>query len=111
MNEQGIFNTLLAGWFILAAVIFFTLFFITAPYGRHTHRSWGPAVSSKLGWIIMEAPAPLVFAAMFVIGDNRVSITAVVFLFLWLAHYIHRAFIYPFSLRSSGSRMPLFIIV
>jgi len=110
MNEQSIFNLLLIGWLILAAVIFFALFFITAPYGRHTRRGWGASISNRLGWIIMEAPAPLVFIAMFLIGNTGVSITSALFLAMWLAHYIHRAFIYPFSLRDSGSRMPLFII-
>ena len=110
MNEESIFNFLLIGWFVLAAAVFVVLFFVTAPYGRHIRRGWGPSISNRLGWIIMEAPAPLVFAAMFVIGDNRVTISTVIFLSLWLTHYIHRAFIYPFSLHSNNSRMPLFII-
>ena len=110
MNEQNIFNFLLIGWFVLAAAVFFILFFVTAPYGRHTRRGWGPSISGRLGWIIMEAPAPLVFIAMFLIGDTGVSITSALFLAMWLAHYIHRTFIYPFSLRNDGSRMPLFII-
>ncbi len=110
MSEQSIFNALIIGWFVLAWVVFIILFFITAPYGRHNRRGWGPSIGNRLGWIIMEAPAPLVFAAMFIIGDTDISVTAVVFLCLWLAHYIHRAFLYPFSLRNSENRMPLFII-
>ncbi len=110
MNEQDIFNFLLIGWFVLAILIFFVLFFITAPYGRHSRRGWGTSISNRLGWIIMEAPAPLVFIAMFFIGDTGISVTSVLFLTMWLAHYIHRAFIYPFSLRNNRSRMPLFII-
>ncbi len=38
-------------------------------------------------------------------------VTTVIFLLLWEAHYIHRAFIYPFSLKSSNEKMPLSIVL
>ena len=110
MNEQEFFNILLAGWFILALVIFTTLFFLVAPYGRHSRSGWGPALDNRLGWIIMEAASPLVFAACFMLGSNAVTITELAFLGLWEAHYIHRAFIYPFSLGSGDRRMPVAVI-
>ena len=110
MNEQTIFNNLVLSWFILAAVIFISLFFFSAPYGRHTRSDWGPTVSSKKGWIIMEAAAPLVFAACFLLGSNQVTVTTLVFLGLWEAHYIHRAYIYPFSLRIRTKQMPISVI-
>jgi len=50
----------------------------------------------------MEAPSPLLFALCFLVGKNH-SLVPLIFLGLWEAHYIHRAFIYPFSLR--GNRM------
>lgn len=31
------------GWIALAVIIFFVLMFVTAPYGRHTKKTWGPA--------------------------------------------------------------------
>lgn len=111
MSERTFFDILLVSWFILALVIFITLFFISAPYGRHTRRGWGASINNKLGWVIMEAPAPIVFFAFFVLGDNRITISMLVFLSLWLLHYIHRAFIYPFGLQSTTNRMPLFIII
>lgn len=97
MSEQTFFNILVVGWFVLAVVIFIVLFYIVAPYGRHTRSSWGPAIGDRLGWIVMEAPAPLVFAIFFAIGTYSNTATAFAFLVLWEAHYIHRAFIYPFS--------------
>jgi len=111
MNERVFFDALLIGWFILALAMFVVLFFITAPYGRHNRRGWGPAIGNRLGWIIMEAPPPIVFAVLFIVGNNAITVTSLVFLMLWLAHYVHRAFIYPFGLRGNTSRMPLFIIV
>ena len=56
----------------------------------------------------MEAVSPIIFAVCFLVGDNR-TVTALAFLILWEAHYIHRAFIYPFSLRGNR-KMPFLII-
>jgi hypothetical protein len=62
MNEHMVFNALLITMFALAATTVIALFFVTAPYGRHTRKGWGPTIGERLGWIVMEAPAPLVFA-------------------------------------------------
>jgi len=110
MSEQAFFNILLVSWFVLAAAIFVALFFIVAPYGRHTRRSWGPSIGDKLGWIVMEAPSPILFAAFFALGVKSISITAIAFLILWEAHYIHRAFIYPFSRRAGASGMAVAVV-
>jgi 3-oxo-5-alpha-steroid 4-dehydrogenase 1 len=110
MSELSFFNILLIAWFLLSAVIFVTLFFIVAPYGRHTRRSWGPQIGDKLGWVVMEAPASLLFAAFFVLGIKQITLTAVAFLILWEAHYVHRAFIYPFSRRAGASGMAVAVV-
>lgn len=110
MTEQAFFNSLIIGWFILAAVVFLALLFVAAPYGRHARSGWGPAVNNKVGWVMMEAAAPLVFAVCFVFGSNDITITSLIFLGLWEAHYIHRAFIYSFGVRSRSRGMPLTIV-
>jgi len=110
MSERVFFNILLISWFVLAAVIFAALFFIVAPYGRHTRRNWGPAIGDKLGWIVMEAPSPVLFAVFFVLGIKSITITAIAFLILWEAHYVHRAFIYPFSRRVGASGMAVAVV-
>jgi len=110
MNELTFFNILLAGWFVLAAVIFIALFFIVAPYGRHSRRRWGPQIGDRLGWIIMESPSAVLFALFFALGLNQVSLTAAAFLILWEAHYVHRAFIYPFTRRAGASGMAVSVI-
>ena len=46
--------------FVSAPCVFTTLFFFTAPYGRHFRQGWGPSVSPRTGWILMELPALLV---------------------------------------------------
>ena len=65
MTQDAFYNAVLLASFVLAAVIAVLLFFITAPYGRHERKGWGPTVSDKVGWIVMEAPSPLLFAAFF----------------------------------------------
>jgi 3-oxo-5-alpha-steroid 4-dehydrogenase 1 len=110
MSELTFFHFLLLGWVILAAVTFIALFFVVAPYGRHTRRNWGLTIKNKIGWIIMESAAPLIFATCFVLGQNRTTITEFIFLILWEAHYIHRAFIYPLRRRDGDKAMPLAVV-
>ncbi len=109
MQELTVFNLLLLAWFLLALVVFVALFFVAAPYGRHARRGWGYSVGNRLGWVIMEAPAPLAFGACFLLGGGA-GVAGLAFLFLWEAHYLHRAFIYPFSLRGAARRMPLAVV-
>lgn len=79
--------------------MFVVLIFIPAPYGRFTRRGWGPRMSNRVGWIVQEAPAALVFLGLFLVGDHRGEVVPLLLLALWLAHYLHRAFIYPVMLR------------
>ncbi len=110
MKELTIYNGLLVGWFVLAVVVFVALFFVVAPYGRHTRKGWGYTVGNKLGWVLMEAAAPLAFAVCFLLSNNGITAVTLVFLFLWEAHYLHRAFIYPLGLRGMARRMPLVVV-
>lgn len=110
MNEQSLFNGLITGWFLLAVAVFIVLFFVAAPYGRHFRGGWGPAIDSRMGWVIMEAASPVVFAVCFALGSNPDTFTTIIFFGLWEAHYVHRAFIYPFTLPARVRRMPLVIV-
>jgi 3-oxo-5-alpha-steroid 4-dehydrogenase 1 len=110
VKETTVFNSLIIAWFVLGAVVFVALFFIAAPYGRHARKGWGYAVGNKLGWVLMEAASPIVFFVFWLLGDYRFNAVSLVFLALWEAHYIHRAFIYPFTLRGRERRMPLSVI-
>ena len=110
MNEQTLFDYFIMGWFVLAVIVFISLFFFVAPYGRHAQEGWGPTVDNRNGWLIMEAMAPLVFAACFLLSSNPHTVATVTLLIMWEAHYIHRAFIYPFSRRDQSKRMPLVVM-
>jgi len=109
MTDFQIYRIMLYASLVVAAGTFTALFFISAPYGRHTRKGWGPGLLNWLGWMLMEAVSALGFAVMFVIGDAPRTAATVGFLLMWEAHYLHRAFIYPFTLRGRRKPMPLAI--
>lgn len=98
----------LACWALIATGVLTaaSLRFVTAPYGRHERPGWGPRIPSRLGWILMEAPASLAFLAIHLAGDNRAGTVPLVLLFIWQLHYVHRAFVFPFRMRVEGKTMP-----
>lgn len=110
MSEGAFFNGLVIAWLLLAAGTFVALFFIAAPYGRHTRAGWGPTLQSRVGWAVMEAPSAIAMVVLFAVGPYNRTVTAWVLLALWEAHYIHRAFIYPWMLREAGRRMPVSVV-
>ena len=110
MDEAVFYHWLVIAWIALAVVTFVALFFVTAPYGRFTRVGWGPRIGARWGWILMESPSLITFVVLYAIGDQRSSPVAIVFLVLWIAHYAHRSFIYPFRLRSSRSNMTVSVI-
>jgi 3-oxo-5-alpha-steroid 4-dehydrogenase 1 len=108
LNEIEFFRILLFGFAGVGAVIFVALFFISAPYGRYVRKGWGPRLNSRWGWLLMEAPAALLFLFFFFIGQRR-DLVPVLLLLVWESHYFHRAFIYPFTIRSRRS-MPVAVL-
>jgi protein-S-isoprenylcysteine O-methyltransferase Ste14 len=96
--------------FVLAAVTVVALRFIVAPYGRHGRDGWGPTVPARVGWLVMESPAPLLFATFYLFGAHRAELVPLLFLALWQAHYLQRAFVYPFLMRG-GARMPVLVML
>ncbi|MDD5703158.1 MAG: DUF1295 domain-containing protein [Dehalococcoidales bacterium] len=111
MTTDPLYNMVLIIWMSLSLVIFVMLFFITAPYGRHLNSGWGPSLNSRLGWVLMEIWSPLIIILCFLLGSAPVALPAICFLIFWESHYVHRAFIYPFSLQSSNTDMPLSVIL
>jgi protein-S-isoprenylcysteine O-methyltransferase Ste14 len=57
----------------------------------------------------MEAPSPILMTFLFLAGDRRTSLPALVFLALWLLHYVNRAFVFPLRLRGRHKPMPLLV--
>jgi protein-S-isoprenylcysteine O-methyltransferase Ste14 len=100
------FNGLLISWCGLALVSFVSLFWRPAPYGRYFEPGWGPPLAPRDAWFLMETPAVLVLPAWFLASDRIADRGAQVFVLIWLLHYVHRAWVYPFR-RKAGRPMPL----
>jgi hypothetical protein len=110
VTERTLLDIAVYALFAMAPVTWLALTQITAPYGRHTRLGWGPQLSSKVGWVLMEAPASLAFAAIFALGAHRAQSAPLALLAVWQAHYVHRAFIYPLRRRGGDKPMPLAIV-
>ena len=110
MNERAFFDGTLWVMLGLSAITFVSLFFIVAPYGRHARGGWGASLPSRVGWIVMEVPAALGFAAVFLVGERRGDAVPLVLLALWELHYLNRAFVYPFRRRGGDKPMPASVV-
>ena len=95
--------------FSFAILVFILLFSISAPYGKFTRRGWGPAVKSKWAWMIMELPSPVLMALFFLTSSPN-NLPQYIFIFLWLTHYLHRTFIYPFNQSGREKPYPLLLV-
>ena len=95
---------------VVAVVVFVSLFFVDAGYGKFYQPKWGPSVDNRLGWMLMEAPVFVAMLLLWWFSDRRADAVRLVFLLLFEAHYFHRSFIFPLQIRGR-SRMPLSIIL
>lgn len=96
---------------IAAVCVFVSLQFVSAPYGRHARKGWGPVVPSKLGWVVMEAVAAVAILYFFFRQQPAMTPTLWVLLGLWELHYINRSFIYPLRMRTHGKTNPLSVVI
>ncbi len=102
-------------WFVyleiaLAVVTFVGLCFVVAPYGRHGRSGWGPTIPARVGWVVMESPAVVLFLVFYLLGAHRFDVVPLVFLALWQLHYVQRVFVYPFLMRTRA-RMPVSVML
>lgn len=90
------------------------LFFVPAPYGRYQRRGWGPTISARAAWVVMELPAVLVIAlcaASSVSSGTQMTLLPLVFLALWQIHYLYRTFVFPLLMRGGGKQFPVVLVL
>jgi len=104
-------ETICYSWLALAIAVHITMFFITAPFGRHTSKNWGPMVNNKLGWIIMESPSLLIMSYFLFFGTYSFHSYVWILFSIWIFHYLNRTFIYPLRIKATDKKMPLFIVL
>lgn len=110
MISHTTFNLICWIWIAAAVVTFIVLLKIQQPYGRHTTKNWGPMINNRLGWLIMELPALLVFVSFAVFTTNWQSVLVFTAFALWVLHYFNRAIVFPFRLKTKGKKMPVVIM-
>jgi len=105
------FNLWVTIWIGIGLFIFPFLLKVTAPYGRHTKANWGPMINNRLGWFLMEAPSLALVLYFSLRGEDFNNMLMVTACILWLAHYFHRAIIFPFRIHTKGKKMPVVIML
>ena len=103
------FYTLVSIWVLIGIGTFIYLFYENAPYGRHIKDGWGTKIPARLGWVVMESPCVILMIIYALLVKNQLENIHKVFLLIWLAHYIHRTFIYPFLIQMTNPEMPISI--
>jgi 3-oxo-5-alpha-steroid 4-dehydrogenase 1 len=96
--------------FSFAVLVFILLFFISAPYGKFSRKGWGPVIKTKWAWLTMEFLSPSIVLLFFITAETK-SLPQIIFVILWLSHYVHRSFIYPFSQSGREKPYPLLLVL
>lgn len=98
-------------WLGVAIAVHITMFFITAPFGRHTSDKWGKTINNKLGWFIMESPSILIMLYFLFNGTNCFNTYIWILFLVWILHYANRSFIYPLRIKATPKQIPVFIVL
>ena len=93
---MNFFSTFIIIWILVALVTFIYLFYVDAPYGRHIRTGWGKNISARVGWVVMESPCVILMIIYAWLAQDKLLDVHKIFLTIWLIHYVHRSFIYPF---------------
>jgi len=97
--------------FILCPVVLLSLVLVTAPYGRHHERGWGPDLPNRSAWVLMELPALLVITVLVLISPVRGDPQAWAPLLFWLFHYGYRTFVFPALMHPSDRTFPALLVL
>lgn len=111
MNAIVSYSILLNFIFIVSPLIFLTLLFITAPYGRHSKSGWGFMMDNRLAWMLMELPAVLTIMIVYLYYREDIHPASIVFLMIWEWHYIYRTFYYPSQLQKTQRSFPFLLVL
>jgi 3-oxo-5-alpha-steroid 4-dehydrogenase 1 len=89
-------------WIALALIVHITMFYVTAPFGRHTSDKWGLTLNNKVGWFIMELPSLLIMSYFLVFGTYSMDSYVWILFALWIFHYTNRTIIYPLRIKPTA---------
>ena len=102
---------------VMAVIVFIALFFFKAGYGYLSSSNWGPKISNKAAWVLMEAPSfgfMMYYTLRFAADGGATNGCADHVLYilggLFLLHYFQRSFVFPLMMRGKSS-MPIAIML
>ena len=102
----------MAAMAVMAVIVFVALFFFKAGYGYLSTSNWGPKISNKIAWVLMEAPAfifLLFYTIRFALSGADTGNSKVVLYIMagfYLLHYFQRSFIFPLIMRGKSTLHP-----
>ena len=96
-------------WILIALIVLPINLIYKAPYGKHSTKKWGKSIDNKTGWILMELPALLTCPLIYFTITEEISLN-VVFIVLWITHYLNRTVIYPLRIKTKGKKIPIAIV-
>ena len=110
MSLEDLYFYFLLFWSSLAAVVFISLYFRDAPYGRFIDLNSSVSVSARTGWVVMESPTILGVIVFFIIFQESINLAEIVLSIIWLSHYLHRTLIWPFRAKLNGKQMSILVV-
>ncbi len=110
MEQLNSFYNVLFLVSLIGLVVFVTLYFINAGYGKMISDKWGPTIPNKVGWILMECPVFLVM--LYFWGKSEVvgQLPYLLFFLFFQIHYFQRSFVFPLLMKGN-SRIPIAIMI
>lgn len=103
------FNILLVVMAVIAAIVFFALYFVEAGYGMLFDKKWGFPIPNKIAWVCMEAPVFFVMLILWAQSERQFETVPLLFFLFFELHYLQRSFIFPLLIKGK-SKMPLGIM-
>ncbi|KAI9506791.1 3-oxo-5-alpha-steroid 4-dehydrogenase-domain-containing protein [Coemansia spiralis] len=107
-TEQELFDVALRGFLLTSVLVLGGLLVFGSPYGSQTNYNGIFTISGRAAWIFMELVSPVVFIYSYFSSnlafllpskiqplERSASTRSLVFVALWIAHYVNRAIIYP----------------
>jgi protein-S-isoprenylcysteine O-methyltransferase Ste14 len=110
MPLENAYRLVLIFLYSISALIFISLLFVSAPYGKFSRGGWGPRVNSLFAWMLMELPAAATIAVFAWIYRASIGY-GWVFLIIWEFHYLYRTFIFPARMHHGRKTFPLSMAV
>ena len=94
--RMNAYYTIMAVMAVMAVVVFVALFFFKAGYRYLSTSNWGPKISNRTAWVLMEAPAfifLLYYTVRFALdGTDTGNSRTVLYIMagLYLLHYFQK---------------------